>query len=96
MNNLESSENKSEFQQIIEKLEKIETAINRISGQKESQIKEKLLDNSDMCLLLGVTKRTIQRYRQKGVVPYYMMHGKSYYKASEVQECLKRIMKGKK
>ena len=96
MNNLESNENKSEFQRIIEKLEQIETAITIISGKKDSLVTEKLLDNSDMCLLFGITKRTLQRYRQKGVVPYYMLHGKPYYKASEVQGCLKRIMKDKK
>ena len=51
------------------------------------------MDNADMCLLLGITKRTLQRYRQKGVVPYYMMNGKAYYKPEEVKESLKRIVK---
>lgn len=52
-----------------------------------------LLDNQDMCELLGVTKRTLARYRQKNKVTYYMIDGRAYYKASEVQGFLKR--KGK-
>ena len=52
-----------------------------------------LLDNQDMCELLGVTKRTLARYRQKKLVTYYMIDGRTYYKASEVQDFLNR--KGK-
>ena len=93
MDYLESNENKSEFQQIIEKLESILAMLNKLMEKKDSSKPEKMLDNTDMCMLLGITKRTLQRYRQKGVVPYYMMKGKPYYKADEVQEALKRIMK---
>lgn len=46
-----------------------------------------------MCELLGVTKRTLARYRQKKLVTYYMIDGRTYYKASEVQDFLN--MKGK-
>ncbi len=41
----------------------------------------------------SVTKRTIARYRQKKLVSYYMIDGRTYYKASEVQTFLKK--KGK-
>ena len=54
---------------------------------------DKLLDNQDMCELLGVTKRTLARYRQKKLVTYYMIDGRTYYKASEVQDFLNK--KGK-
>ena len=46
-----------------------------------------------MCELLGVTKRTLARYRQKKLVTYYMIDGRTYYKASEVQDFLNK--KGK-
>ena len=49
--------------------------------------------DQDMCELLGVTKRTLARYRQKKLVTYYMIDGRTYYKASEVQDFLNR--KGK-
>ena len=87
------NENRSEFQQILKKLEQIEALIREKSEKTDGGIPEKLLDNSDMCMLLGITKRTLQRYREKDVVPYYMMRGKPYYKPAEVQECLKRIIK---
>ena len=85
--------NTGEFRQIIEKLEIIEAMLVKITTKKDLLKNEELLDNADMCALLGITKRTLQRYRQKGVLPYYMMKGKPYYKAGEVRDSLKRIMK---
>ena len=52
-----------------------------------------LLDNYDLCQLLGITKRTLARYRQKKLVTYYMIDGRTYYKASEVEAFLNQ--KGK-
>ena len=86
--------NTSEFQKIMDKLEQIGTILEKLTTKKDSLKSEELMDNYDMCVMLGITKRTLQRYRQKGVVPYYMMKGKPYYKPAEVQECLKRILKG--
>ena len=42
--------------------------------------------------LLGVTHRTLARYRQKKLIRYYMIDGRTYYKASEINDFLK--MKG--
>ena len=83
----------NEFQQIMEKLELIVTMLKKLSEKKDILNSEEYMDNGDMCALLGITKRTLQRYRQYGVVPYYMMKGKPYYKKDEVQESLKRILK---
>ena len=83
----------NEFQQIMDKLEQIIAMLAKLSEKKDNASSEDYLDNADMCALFGITKRTLQRYRQKGVVPYYKLRGKPYYKRDEVQECLKRIMK---
>ena len=85
--------NNNEFQQIMDKLNEIETMLVKLTNKKDSFKNEELMDNHDMCALLGITKRTLQRYRQKGIVPYYMMSGKPYYKPEEVQMCLKKILK---
>ena len=60
---------------------------------KECLEGDTLLDNYDLCQLLGVTKRTLARYRQKRYVTYYMIDGRTYYKASEVEAFLNQ--KGK-
>lgn len=79
--------------QIMERFDKIEDRLSRMNRQTSALDGDRLLDNQDMCELLGVTKRTLARYRQKKLVTYYMIDGRTYYKASEVQDFLNR--KGK-
>ena len=82
------------FSQIIERFDKIEKTLEHMNRLKQCLDGDTLLDNQDMCELLRVTKRTLARYRQKKLISYYMIDGRTYYKASEVEEFLKR--KGKK
>ena len=66
--------------QIMERFDKIEDKLNRMNRQTSALDGDKLLDNQDMCELLGITKRTLARYRQKKLVTYYMIDGRTYYK----------------
>ena len=50
---------------------------------------DNLLDNQDLCLLFKVSIKTLQRYRAIGVLPYFTISGKVYYKASDVREFIK-------
>ena len=74
------------FDLLDEKLTVKEQTVHPLDG-------EKLLDTQDMCLLFKISKRTLAGYRQKKLIPYYAIDGKTYYKASEVLELLKK--KGK-
>ena len=43
------------------------------------------MDNQDVCMLLRVSKRTLQRYRSDGLLPYRMHRHKTYYRRSDVE-----------
>mgnify|MGYP000572366298 CR=1 FL=1 len=77
--------NSEMFAQIMERFDRIERALERMNKLKECLDGDTLLDNYDLCRLLGITKRTLARYRQKKLV--------TYYKASEVEAFLNQ--KGK-
>lgn len=81
------------FSALMERFEKLERAFERMNRLKDCLDGDTLLDNYDLCRLLGVTKRTLARYRQKKLIRYYMIDGRTYYKASEIQEILQ--IKGK-
>ena len=91
-----------QIEDVLEELRKlIVSRFDEIEKKPDKSIKVKmvmdgdnLLDNQDLCLLLGVTKRSVARYRQKKLIRYYQIDRKTYYKASEIQEFLKT--KGKK
>ena len=49
---------------------------------------EKWLDNQEVCLMMGITKRTLQTYKDKGLLPFSKLNRKNYYKISDVQALL--------
>ncbi len=48
---------------------------------------EKWLDNQEVCLMMNITKRTLQTYKDKGLLPYSRLNRKNY-KRSDVQALL--------
>lgn len=81
---------------IVEGFDRIEKKLDRMNRVKDCLDGDTLLDNCDLAQLLGVTQRTLARYRQKGLIRYYQTdeNGKNYYRSSEIQEFLRQ--KGKK
>ena len=61
---------------------------------------DKLLDNFDLCMMLNVSKRTLQRYRASGDLPSQMIYHKTLYKESDVVKFIEmhfsRYRKGKR
>lgn len=46
--------------------------------------REEWLDNQDVCQLLNISLRTLQSYRDRGILAYSMIGHKCYYKASDI------------
>lgn len=76
------------FDMLDEKLEKLGRSRSRIDG-------EELLDNQDVLMALKISERTLQRFRSSGELPYYTLHGKSYYKLSDVNRFIREIYEAK-
>ena len=49
---------------------------------------EEWLDNEAVCRRLGISKRTLQHYRDTGKIPFSMVGHKCYYKESDITEIL--------
>ena len=77
------------FKKVMERFDSIDDKLQMKVQEVHPLDGDRLLDNQDMCQLLGVTKRTMARYRQKKLVRYYTIRGRIWYKASEVQGFLK-------
>lgn len=74
------------FEQIIERFDRLDKFIEITTSRHNILNGEKLLDNHDLCQLLNVSKRTLQRYRSNGYLPYQMIYHKTYYKESDVEK----------
>ena len=44
----------------------------------------RLFDNQDLCMLLQISKRTLQRYRASGTLPFHIVYHKTWYLESEI------------
>ena len=77
---------------MVEGFTRIEKKLERMNRLKECLDGDTLIDNVDLAELLGVSQRTLARYREKGLIRYYNMkdNGKNFYLASEVQAFLKQ------
>lgn len=79
---------KQAFQQIIEKLDAIDSKFQ--SHADKNPLKEQWLDIQDTCHLLKISKRTLQSYRDKQILPFSQIGGKIYFRAIDIEEHLKR------
>ena len=56
---------------MIEGFARIEKKLDQMNRLKECMNGDRLLDNVDLAELLGVSQRTLARYRQEGKIKYY-------------------------
>ena len=68
----------------MERFDKQDKTLEKLNEPKVMLDGERLLDNQDLCQLLHVSKRTLQRYRDSGELPFQMLYHKTYYKESDV------------
>ena len=61
----------------------------RNSGDKA--LKE-WLDNQEVCEILGISKRTLQSYRDNGILPFSQIGHKMFYRSEDVQRVLTKLI----
>lgn len=54
------------------------------------------LDSQDACIILNVTKRTLQTYRDNGMLPFTRIENKIYYRPADVERVIKQLGETKK
>ncbi|WP_418895381.1 helix-turn-helix domain-containing protein [Limibacterium fermenti] len=77
------------FERLITRLDRIERHLEKMAIKEKLLEGERLLDNQDVCQLLNVSKRTLQRYRSSGELSYQMLYHKTFYKESDVEAFIK-------
>lgn len=83
------------MERLLEQLEKLFRAASIKEKKHANYLNgEKLYDNQDICLLLNISKRTLQRYRDDGLKYYTILH-KTYYKEKDLHEFIHRYFDDK-
>lgn len=60
----------------------------RISGDKTLQ---KWLDNQEVCEIFNISKRTLQTYRDNGILAYTQIGHKMYYRSEDVEKLINKL-----
>lgn len=77
------------MERIMYRFDKQDKTLDKMSRRRNMLDGELLLDNQDLCQLLHVSKRTLQRYRNNGVLKFYSIYHKTYYKESDLHEFIR-------
>ena len=72
------------MERIMHRFDKQDKKLDRMSERRNMLDGELLFDNQDLCQLLNVSKRTLQRYRASGELPFHNLYHKTFYKESDV------------
>ena len=79
------------FEIMQKRFENFVTRIDELCNQHEGRGLKKWMDNQDVCQILNITKRTLQTYRDNGILPYTMIGHKIYYKPEDVDRIIKSL-----
>lgn len=80
------------MERIMDRFDMLDKKIDHMAGGHNSLNGERLLDNQDLCFLLKVSNKTLQRYRKKKILPYLMLDGRCYYRESDVHKLIRERM----
>ena len=84
------------MQKLMERLDRQDELLLAMKAEgKQPTITEsiRLFDNQDLCMLLQISKRTLQRYRSVGALPYKTLGKKAYYSEEDVLTFLSNHIK---
>lgn len=76
------------FNEMLARMEHAARIIEDVSKRYQCKAMGEWIDNQDACLLLGVSPRTLQAFRDNGTLAYSQISHKIYYKPEDVRKLL--------
>ena len=74
---------KKTFEQMMQSFTDFANQVKMLCNNEHNS--EKWLDNNAVCVLLQVSKRTMQSFRDSGAIAFSQIGHKCFYKASDVE-----------
>jgi hypothetical protein len=79
---------KRTFEQMMQSFESFVGQVKELCQNRQN--KNEWLNNDEVCELLKISQRTLQSYRDTGILPYSQIGHKCYYKASYVEQMINK------
>lgn len=74
-------------------MERFGEFMHRVEGLCDAAGERKLskwLDNQDVCVILNISKRTLQTYRDNGILPFTRIENKIYYRPADAEKVIRQ------
>ena len=82
------------MERLLEQVERVVGTLDKKNKKPQNYLNgERLYDNQDVCLLLNISKQTLQRYRDNGLKHHTILH-KTYYREKDLHEFIRRYFDG--
>ncbi|MBW6480867.1 MAG: helix-turn-helix domain-containing protein [Bacteroidales bacterium] len=81
------------FQEILSKLDSITKALDNKKGKTPDILSSKWLTIAETCKILSISRRTLQSYRDQGILPFSQYAGKIYFKLNDIESHLEKNYK---
>ena len=78
---------KAEYEQLLNSVKKTVTDIRTIA--EECSINSEWIENGELVEMLGLSKRQLQGYRERGVLGFSTIGRKIYYRRDDVERLIK-------
>lgn len=79
---------KSDFDRLVGNIEKIAEHIRKSESKKSSGDAERWISNKEAMEMLGISPRTLQRYRDNGCIPFSKIGKNCRYRLSDIERAL--------
>lgn len=76
------------FLTLLEKTKAIEEQLRQLSLKERNPLGDTYLDTDEVCDLLKICKRTLQKHRDEASISFIQFGGKTLYKKSDIIEVL--------
>lgn len=77
---------KNQYNELLKKIDEVKISLD----EKQKNPKDVFVDNQEFLLLMNISKRTAQTWRDEGVVSFSQIGSKIYYRMSDVEKLLEK------
>ena len=86
----------SVFEKMMDQFGVFTRKVEAICNRNRDKSMTKWLDNQDVCMILNISKRSLQNYRDNGTLPYTQIGQKMFYRADDIERIVPVITQKEK
>lgn len=81
---------KGAYEIVEEKISQLKKRVEELYPVDKSELKEGWIENAELSRRLNISLRTLQTYRERGIIGFSTIGRKIYYKTADIEELITR------